>query len=100
MEKKKRPVVTPLRQQKLKAWKLGGTPLTFIGLYFMVGSVFVSVGTVFLQLSRDLVWYREQYDGAGTPESRSNCRIEEADEGRVCEVTIRVKEKLRKPTPG
>lgn len=55
------------------------------------------IGGAFLQRGRDSVVYREQYDGPGTPRERAACKIEQADAGVMCNVTIQVKEKMSSP---
>ncbi|KAJ8603802.1 hypothetical protein CTAYLR_000216 [Chrysophaeum taylorii] len=91
----KKPEDTDAKQQRLKAWTPVGGPKEYISTFLVTGAIFVGVGLMFSQ--RDAVVYREQYDGAGTPSERSGCRIQTADAGAVCNVTVEIKKKMREP---
>lgn len=91
----KKPEDTDLKQQRLAASTPIGSPRVFLVTFYVVGVSLVLLGVAYLSMEN--VVYREQYDGPGTPNSQQACKIEVADDGRQCEVVIKVKKKMRPP---
>mmetsp|Transcript_22998 Transcript_22998/g.72104 ORF Transcript_22998/g.72104 Transcript_22998/m.72104 type:complete len:421 (-) Transcript_22998:317-1579(-) len=97
LQESRAPEDSDLKQQRLAATTVIGTPKRFIGTFAVTGAILASVGGAYVSRGRSSVVYREQYDGPGTPPERSGCKIRRADAGVECNVTVRVKEKMRPP---
>ena len=94
----RRPEDTAAKQQRLSAWTPVMTPWAIVIIFGSLGSVFLVVGLVLKTNADAAVAYRKQYGGAGTqsPEKEA-CFIDVANAAKVCNVTIRVEEKMKPP---
>ncbi|KAJ1455359.1 ligand-effect modulator 3 family [Pelagophyceae sp. CCMP2097] len=93
----KRPDDTDIKQQRLRAWNPVMTPKAYVGVFFVLGALFIIIGVVLGERQKSLVVQRKQYDGPGTPESNADCKIRTADAGVRCTVTLDVDEKMEGP---
>jgi len=84
---------TDFKQQRLKAWRPILTPTRVVAIYAITGLVFVIVGIIVQQGSKDVVEYRVQYDGDGMS---TDCSVKSATEPEECTLTV----KLDKPMKG
>lgn len=93
-----KPSANPWYQQKVPAYQPLLTPLKIAWILFGAGVVFISIGLAVRSVNRDQIFTRKvQYDGKGTPSENSACRIKESDEGRVCTLTVDIKQKMSQP---
>lgn len=91
----RRPEDSPFKQQRLAAWQPILTPLRVIGIFVVIGIIFVPIGGVLLDKSNSIVEMTKQYDGAGA--DLKDCKINSANEEKTCTITFDVKEEMKSP---
>lgn len=77
-------VATPFNQQKMRAIQFQRHPAIPVGLYFLIGLVFIPLGVYFIDQSKLIVEKQYQYDG---PDVSTNCSISSGNEGTSCSVS-------------
>jgi hypothetical protein len=82
--KSRRPPNTAFRQQRLAACQPILTPIPVIATFFIIGIIFVPIGSIMLVSSNQVVEVEVQYDNCG-------------DIGTVCNVTLNVNQKMSSP---
>lgn len=91
----KKPLNTNFRQQTLPAWQPMLTPKGVISILGVIGLAFVILGSVFLQLSQEVVELQYQYDGSGS--DGDSCKITSSNEGKSCTVSLKATAKMKSP---
>lgn len=97
LEVSKRPKDSPFRQQRVKAWVALLTPHLVMSILLIIGVVFLPVGKVLNDESREAVQIRIQYDGDGTAPQYSDCEVTDFDQSKSCTVTFDVVEAMEPP---
>eukprot|EP00428_Durinskia_dybowskii_P060903 CAMPEP_0170369506 /NCGR_PEP_ID=MMETSP0117_2-20130122/8018_1 /TAXON_ID=400756 /ORGANISM="Durinskia baltica, Strain CSIRO CS-38" /LENGTH=361 /DNA_ID=CAMNT_0010624227 /DNA_START=67 /DNA_END=1149 /DNA_ORIENTATION=- len=73
------------RQQKLKAWQPIMTPLKVVAIFVAIGVCFIPTGVSLMSASNSIYEKRIMYDGSNQAVS---CSIDEANEGKQCQITF------------
>jgi len=92
-----KPEDKPFKQQRLPAWQPVLTPNWVIGFFFVVGVVFVPLGSVIQQKSDQITEYQIQYDGSGTSSAHSSCQINETNANVNCTISIEIQKDIAGP---
>ena len=69
------------------------TPKGVISILGVIGLAFVILGSVFLQLSQEVVELQYQYDGSGS--DGDSCKITSSNEGKSCTVSLKATAKMK-----
>lgn len=92
--KSRRPPDTPFKQQRLPAWQPILTPLKVVVLFAVIGVIFVPVGVSLLEQSNAIYEKSLKYDGS---DYDIDCRIDEQNEGKLCQVSFTLDEDVDGP---
>lgn len=94
--KSKRPDDTPFKQQKMPSWQPILTPIKIIGIFLLIGIVFVPVGVVLRNASNNIYEKSVTYDGKNVDEAQA-CRITETDQAKNCVINLTITEDISEP---
>mmetsp|Transcript_23207 Transcript_23207/g.69513 ORF Transcript_23207/g.69513 Transcript_23207/m.69513 type:complete len:380 (-) Transcript_23207:31-1170(-) len=94
----RKPADTAWSQQKIPSYAPLLTPASISAIIFGIGAVCLTIGLSVRSVQvNDMYQRKVQYDGDGTPSENRACKIEDANEAKVCQVEIRLQEKMPSP---
>lgn len=94
--KSRRPKEFPWRQQGIPAFRPLITRDVVTTTFFVVGLISMAMGWILKSVQQNDVFQRKvQYDGNGA--DLSDCKIHDANMGKLCNVTVSIKHKMSAP---
>jgi hypothetical protein len=94
-EKKNKPKPDQFRQQKLPSWQPIMTPLKVVIAFLAIGVAFVPTGVSLMKESDTIYESSIVYDSKGKTDV--DCKITQANEGKVCTATFNFNQKVKGP---
>ena len=94
----RRPAPSPWTQQKVPSFQPLLTPRNIMAVLFATGAVFITIGLSIRSVQAEQIFQQKvQYDGDGTPDRNSGCKIKSANAGAECTVTVKIEDKMASP---